>query len=158
MMIQYCTFTGVKLATNFMQVLTKDSRMRQKIWWWSGTGGTCWSGLHNNNTRYRHCQRQQGQAWVTNRKWAWWLICWWRFATLQGGPRDGHLTAWAGGCRRWAWWWEPRVLVQCQLWALWAVSSGQRRQHWRQSVRPIFTFRSILQIIYLIFEIFLDIW
>jgi len=38
-------------------------------------------------------------------------------------------------------------------------------EHWvasptldtRQSVRPIFTFRSILQIIYLIFEIFLDI-
>ena len=39
--------------------------------------------------------------------------CWWRCASLQGGPGDCHLTAWAGGCRRWAWWWEPRVLVQC---------------------------------------------
>ena len=48
MIIQYCTLAGVKLTTEYMQVLTKDSRMRQKIWWWSGTGGTCWSGLHNN--------------------------------------------------------------------------------------------------------------
>ena len=31
MIIQYCTLAGVKLTTEYMQVLTKDSRMRQKI-------------------------------------------------------------------------------------------------------------------------------
>ena len=81
--------------------------------------GTNWhvTYLHNNNSRYRHCslgkarkgQDHKSQMSVVTREVlmgegngvASVIIM---LTFIQGGPGDCHLTAWAGGGRRWAWW------------------------------------------------------